>query len=98
MSDGKLLAWGQNYPGDIPTADLMTPKLIKTDFEAVDIAAGNKHTAALDNKGIAYTWGDNGAQLGGGGHLGLGSHNSESSPRYLYLSPQFLYVTSIIVM
>jgi len=70
-NDKKLLAWGTKYPGNIPKEELMTPRLIHTDFEVVDVAAGKSHCAVIDSEGKVYTWGHNGTRMGGGGHLGI---------------------------
>jgi alpha-tubulin suppressor-like RCC1 family protein len=79
-SDKKLLVWGQNYPGNMKPEELMTPKLLEVDFDAVDVSTGNTHCAVVDTKGKVYTWGNNGGVMNGGGQLGLGSYDQVSSP------------------
>jgi alpha-tubulin suppressor-like RCC1 family protein len=82
-SDQKLLVWGQNYPGDFQIENLMTPKLLQVDFDAVDVSAGNTHCAAVDTNGKVYTWGKNGGTIGGGGQLGHGVYDELVTPKYV---------------
>jgi alpha-tubulin suppressor-like RCC1 family protein len=86
-ADKKLLVWGQNYPGDLRPEELMTPKLLQTDFDAVDVSAGHMHCAAVDSDGKVYTWGKNGGAMGGGGQLGHGLYDELTTPKYTRLLP-----------
>ncbi len=80
--DKKLLVWGQNYSGNFKPEELMTPKLLPVEFDAIDVSAGNSHCAAVDVNGRVYTWGNNGGVMNGGGQLGHGSYEQVLSPKY----------------
>lgn len=64
----------------------MTPQLIPTDFEAVDVSAGSTHCAAVDKNGRVYTWGKN-KQLLNRGQLGHDTDDSVDLPKYIFNLP-----------
>ncbi|KAL8996617.1 MAG: hypothetical protein Q9169_003899 [Polycauliona sp. 2 TL-2023] len=61
--DGRVFGWGTFRSNEgilgfskdtlVQTTPVLLPKLTKI----VDIASGNNHALALDNKGVVYTWG-----------------------------------------
>lgn len=70
LADGGLYCWGNNFFGQLGNGDegnAFAPVRAATDVRFVQLAAGNSHTCALDERGGAYCWGDNGrGQLGDG--------------------------------
>jgi alpha-tubulin suppressor-like RCC1 family protein len=66
-SDGKVYAWGDNNSGQLgnnSTTDSHIPVAVDISGVLLDktitaIAAGDRHTVALDSDGEIYTWGNN---------------------------------------
>jgi alpha-tubulin suppressor-like RCC1 family protein len=76
IESGKAYCWGSNDAGalgDENTSDSTVPVAVDTSGvlagkTLTQIAAGQSHTCALDNTGVAYCWGENDTgQLGDGG-------------------------------
>ena len=67
--DGTLWAWGRNDRGQLGLGDIeprLTPVRVSSDDRWVAVAAGRDFSAALNNQGHIFVWGDNQLkQLGG---------------------------------
>jgi alpha-tubulin suppressor-like RCC1 family protein len=79
-STGQVYAWGSNaygQLGDGTTTNQLTPQLITalTGVTVVAIAAGDKHSLALDGNNQVYAWG-----LNSDGQLGDGSTTNRLVP------------------
>jgi alpha-tubulin suppressor-like RCC1 family protein len=80
-NNGRAYCWGSNGNGrlgDGTTTDRLTPVEVilpagVTSFSAV--SAGDRHTCAIGNNGLAYCWGEN-----FNGKLGDGSQTHRSTP------------------
>jgi len=79
---GLLWAWGCNEHGQLGVGDLkprFRPEQVKAlrVSRCVDVAAGNRHTLVLSERGLVFAWG-----AGGSGQLGSGGiAESEPYPR-----------------
>lgn len=77
--DGSLWAWGHNGNGQLGDGTTISRNLgavaIKGPGTVVAMAAGFKHSAAVDSQGGVWTWGDNTAF-----QLGDGTNDSRSTP------------------
>ena len=80
LADGRLLAWGSQYKGQLgttrreeirvglmPKGDAFAPTPLAVPFDAADVSAGRQHVLALTRDGSVYAWGD-----GSFGRLGIG--------------------------
>lgn len=82
-SNGEVYAWGENQNGqlgDSTTGSRSSPNPVDTGTGGtwtglIEIAAGGKHSLALDNNGNVFSWGYNAS-----GQLGLGSVTEKNSP------------------
>jgi len=82
-SDGKAYCWGLNSSGQLGngnTNSQTTPVAVNTSgvlngVTLVQIVAGDSHTCALDDEGLAYCWG-----AGANGRLGNGATGNQTSP------------------
>ena len=86
IRDGKLYAWGNNTFGQVGQPDLNktynTPTLISTGNTTwTKVAAGNRHSLAIDSNGDIWSWGENSH-----GQLGIGSTVDQNSPAKIFLS------------
>ena len=86
IRDGKLYAWGNNTFGQVGQSDLdkhyNTPTLISTGNTTWSkVAAGNRHSLAIDSNGDIWSWGENSH-----GQLGIGSTVDQNSPVKIFLS------------
>ncbi len=78
--EGQLYGWGANDSGQLGDASFTsrsTPVAVKGpgDVTFSEIAAGARHTVALDSDGNAYAWGSNKA-----GQLGNGTNSFSAVP------------------
>ncbi|XP_024524554.1 uncharacterized protein LOC9633257 [Selaginella moellendorffii] len=75
---GEVYTWGTNREGQLgyPAVDTQsTPRRVSTlRAKVVEVAAANKHSAAVTESGEVYTWGCN-----KDGQLGYGTSNSASN-------------------
>lgn len=78
-TDGTVWAWGANTwigrLGDGTNLDRHTPVQVKNLSNIVAIAAGNKHSLAVNSSGRVYAWGGNSF-----GQLGIGTADYDPHP------------------
>src|SRR4029079_3467697 len=78
LGNGTVVAWGRNTSGQLGDTTTLTPRKLPVATSgvanAVAIAAGDRHSAALKADGTVMTWGINNA-----GQLGDGSSTSNSA-------------------
>lgn len=79
-SDGALVVWGNGESGQLGTrssSPIFEPTTIavRQDNIFVSVYAGERHSAALTNEGVAYMWGD-----GSQGQLGDGDASDKYFP------------------
>ena len=65
-SDGSVFTWGDGYVGKLGLGDDQSDKLVPTQVRgelqnkaAVQVAAGNDHSACVAGDGSVYSWGNN---------------------------------------
>ncbi len=79
IRDGRVVCWGDRTRAQLgdgdPTAFSGLPALVPGIARATAIAAGGRHTCAVDGDGLALCWGDNVA-----GQLGDGTRALRSRP------------------
>jgi alpha-tubulin suppressor-like RCC1 family protein len=76
--DGRVLAWGDNYHGQLGTGDKedrITPVLVQGLSNIISIQSGYYHNLALRSDGTVWSWGYNYY-----GQLGIGNTTGQSSP------------------
>jgi len=88
-SDGNLWTWGYNFYGELgagtSATNFFSPTLVKRVSgmgKIVRIAAGYRHSAAIDSSGQLWTWGDNEY-----GKLGIGSTADKITAQRVALPP-----------
>jgi alpha-tubulin suppressor-like RCC1 family protein len=78
-ADGELYAWGLDDEGqlglEMPAPNQPSPMLVDATMNWITVAAGLKHTIALNGSGELYAWGWN-----DDGQLGLGDTTQRTSP------------------
>ena len=90
--NGKVYSWGFGESGALGHGSrktLFAPQEIRTlsvNANITAIACGNYHTAALDDKGRVWCWGDN-----GNGQLGVSQNFSEA----LNFMPQLVRISNV---
>jgi alpha-tubulin suppressor-like RCC1 family protein len=81
--NGELFGWGKELV-DFQSGEKQynEPQLLPFPSKnpIIHVSVGPKHAAAVDNQGIAYTWGQNGNWFQGGGQLGLGHRQTIHTP------------------
>ena len=80
-AEGSIYSWGYGGDGQLGHGDYQVqtlPALVTAlrSEHIVDIACGDKHTAAITSGGDLYTWGENSR-----GQLGLGDFRKQHTPR-----------------
>jgi alpha-tubulin suppressor-like RCC1 family protein len=75
---GHLFGFGKEFLGK---GQSNIPQIFPGDRTYTQIAAGNKHSAAIDKKGQVYTWGYGGSWMEGGGQLGHDSTDQVDQPK-----------------
>ena len=94
--DGAVYSWGYGGDGQLGHGDYQVqtmPKQIRglQGEHVIDIACGEKHSAALTSGGDMYCWGD-----GSLGQLGLGDFRKQHSPhRVMELSDKMILQISL---
>ena len=86
-----LYGWGQGQVVGLKDSEksgklTAEPRLIplpSNDIKIVDVVAGSRHAAAVDNNGLVYTWGYGGSWMSGGGQLGHNNSNSYDKPELI---------------
>ena len=78
MSDGTVMAWGDNSFGTlgVNSASVSTPQAVPGLTHVVAMAAGGSQAYALNSLGQVYAWGANGS-----GQLGDGSFTNRATPQ-----------------
>eukprot|EP00941_MAST-03F_sp_MAST-3F-sp1_P001264 g1264.t1 len=95
-TDGVIFSWGHGNNGRLGLGDgsgelrdrgFLKPQELRAVTGAVKVAAGEAHSACIDDKGACYTWG-----AGSYGRLGLGTENDENSPMLVEISSYITHV------
>lgn len=79
--DGKVYAWGSSTEGQLGNGEYryqLHPQILLPlyKFRVVDISCGNRHTVAVSEEGIVFSWGK-----GSNGRLGLGTVEDMPTPQ-----------------
>lgn len=80
--NGQLFGWGKGFLGSgLDDEARLEPFVLPFEKKVVKVACGSKHSALIDDDGLAWTWGAAGSFFSGGGQLGHGSSGSENVPK-----------------
>jgi len=83
--DGEFFLWGRGVFGDYPYPQ----KILTISNRVVDVSLGQTMSVAVDEKGLAWSWGTN-----ANGELGVGDHEPRIHP-FPILSLKGKKVTSV---